>query len=138
MTNQPKFFLCKHCNNLMHLINASGVPVVCCGETMAELIANTVDAAVEKHLPMVKAAQQCVCGCTCGSALAIEVGSVHHPMLAEHYIDFLYVQTENGGKLHRLSVGGEPTATICCCDGKPVAVYAYCNLHGMWKTDDVA
>ena len=133
MNNQPKFFLCKHCGNLAQLINASGVPMICCGEAMAELVANTVDAAVEKHLPVVKMAQSC--GCGCNNAIVIEVGSVHHPMVAEHYIDFLYVATENGSKLHQLNVGGEPTATLCCCDGKPVAVYAYCNLHGMWKTD---
>ncbi|MCL2446016.1 MAG: desulfoferrodoxin [Oscillospiraceae bacterium] len=128
-----KFFLCKQCGNLIATINASGVPMICCGEAMAELVANTVDAAVEKHLPVVKTAQQCACGCN--NALHIEVGSVHHPMLAEHYIDFLWITTEHGGKLRRLNIGGEPTATICCCDDKPMAVYAYCNLHGMWKTD---
>lgn len=131
MTNQPKFLLCQHCRNLITPINASGVAMQCCGQAMAELVSNTVDAAVEKHLPAVKTTQPCACGCNC--ALTVEVGSVHHPMLAEHYIDFLFVATENGGKLHRLAIGGEPTATICCCDSKPTAVYAYCNLHGMWK-----
>ena len=129
-----RFYICKHCGNLAGLIDNKGVPMVCCGEKMAELVPNTVEASVEKHLPVVKKADECACGCTCGSALTIEVGSAAHPMLEEHHIGFIYIETENGGKRHRLNVGQEPVIKVCCCDDAPVAVYAWCNLHGLWKT----
>ncbi|MCL2299770.1 MAG: desulfoferrodoxin [Firmicutes bacterium] len=130
-----RFFVCKHCGNLAGLVENKGVPMVCCGEKMSELIPNTADAAFEKHVPVVKKAEQCACGCTCGSALTIEVGGTHHPMLEAHHIGFIYVETENGGKRRGLKIGEEPEVKVCCCDDKPVAVYAWCNLHGLWKTE---
>jgi len=135
MCGKQKFFVCKHCGNLIGLIDNKGASLVCCGEKMTELIANTADAAHEKHVPTVKKAEECACGCKCGNTLTVEVGSTHHPMQEEHFISFIYVETENGGKRRCLKIGQEPAATICCCDDKPVAVYAYCNLHGLWKTE---
>jgi superoxide reductase len=103
----------------------SRVPVVCCGEQMQELVPNTVDASNEKHVPFVTRINDC--------KIKVEVGSVAHPMLPEHHICFIYVETENGGI--RVDLKDKPEAEICTCNGKPVAVYEYCNLHGLWKTE---
>ena len=88
---------------------------------------NTVDASVEKHLPMVTRLDDC--------RIKVEVGSVPHPMTEDHHIAFIYVETENGGIRIDLSHEGKAEAEICVCSGKPVAVYEYCNLHGVWKTE---
>jgi len=135
MCGNQKFFICRHCGNLAGLIDNKGVPMVCCGEKMTELVANTADAAHEKHVPVVKKAEECACGCKCGSALTVEIGSAHHPMQEAHYISFIYVETENGGKRRCLKIGQKPVIKVCCCDDNPVAVYAYCNLHGLWKAE---
>ena len=129
MCGKQKFFICKHCGNLIGLIDDKGVPMICCGEKMTELIANTVEASVEKHLPEVI---NCCCGDDCFS---VKVGSVLHPMEQAHHISFVYVETERGGQRKCLKVGEEPTLEFCFADDKPVAVYAYCNLHGLWKTE---
>ena len=135
MSVNQKFFICNHCGNMVGLIDDKGVPIMCCGEEMMLLEPNTVDAAHEKHIPVVRKAEECVCGCTCGNALIVEVGSTPHPMTDEHNISFIFIETENGGKRRCLKVGQEPIIKVCCCDDKPVAVYAYCNLHGLWKAE---
>mgnify|MGYP003318022626 FL=1 len=119
-----KFFKCRHCGNVIEKIVDSDVPVVCCGEKMEELVANTVEASVEKHLPVVTRIDDCT--------IKVEVGSVAHPMLPEHHIAFIYVETENGGI--RVNLSDKPEAVICPCSSRPIAVYEYCNLHGLWKT----
>ncbi|MCL2135188.1 MAG: desulfoferrodoxin [Candidatus Bathyarchaeota archaeon] len=124
MRNQ-KFFICKHCGNLVELIDDKGVSLVCCGEKMSELIPNTVDASMEKHLPVVVVSDD---------RLHVEVGSVLHPMQEEHYIPFVYVETEHGGQRKYLKPGEEPKLTFSFSNDKAIAVYAYCNLHGLWKT----
>ena len=120
-----KFYKCRHCGNVITKVVDSSVPVVCCGEKMEELIANTVDASAEKHVPVVTKIDDC--------NIKVEVGSVAHPMLPEHHIAFIYVETENGGI--RVDLKEKPEAVICTCSDKPVAVYEYCNLHGLWKTE---
>ena len=119
-----KFFKCRHCGNVITKVVDAGVPVVCCGEKMEELIPNTVDASGEKHLPVVTRINDC--------SIKIEVGSVAHPMLPEHHIVFIYVETEDGGI--RADLKDKPEAVVCTCTSKPIAVYEYCNLHGLWKT----
>ena len=84
MYGNQKFFVCKQCGNLIGMIDNKGVPLVCCGETMTGLVPNTVDAAHEKHVPVVKKAEECTCGCKCGSALIVEIGNTHHPMQEDH------------------------------------------------------
>ena len=84
-----KFYKCRHCGNVIGKVVDSGVPVVCCGEKMEELVANTVDASAEKHVPVVTKIDDCT--------IKVEVGSVAHPMQPEHHISFIYVETENGG-----------------------------------------
>ena len=120
-----RFFKCNHCGNVVEKVVDSGVPVVCCGEKMQELTVNTVDASVEKHLPVVTRVDDC--------HIKVEVGSVAHPMTEEHHIAFIFVETENGGI--RIDLKDVPMAKICTCNGRPIAVYEYCNLHGLWKID---
>ena len=119
-----KFYICRHCGNVIEKVVDSKVPVVCCGEKMEELIPNTVEASEEKHLPVVTRIDDCT--------IKVEVGSVAHPMLPEHHIAFIYVETENGGI--RVNLSDKPEAVICTCSSRPIAVYEYCNLHGLWKT----
>ena len=126
MSKSQKFFVCKRCGNMVGFIDDKGVPLVCCGENMAELVSNTVDASKEKHLPAVSVS---------GNSIGVQVGSVAHPMTDEHHIAFVYVETERGGQRKSLKVGEEPKLAFSVVDDKPVAVYAYCNLHGMWKTE---
>ncbi len=125
MSKEPKFFICKHCGNIITLLEDSGVPVVCCGENMKELTANTTDGAQEKHVPAVEKE---------GNKLSVAVGSVLHPMLPEHHIAWIYLQTNLGGQFKYLEVGAEPKAEFILSEGEtPVAAFEYCNLHGLWK-----
>ena len=135
MCSNQKFFICKHCGNLIGFIEDKKVPMMCCGEKMTELVPNTVEASVEKHLPAVDVKEgRCSCGCDC-NCLSVQVGSVLHPMEEAHHISFIYVETEQGGQRKCLNVGEEPKLEFCVTNDKPVAVYAYCNLHGLWKTE---
>ena len=126
MSTSHKFFRCDHCGNLSGLISDMGVPLVCCGQKMTELVPNTAEASTEKHLPSVTASV---------NSIGVQVGSVPHPMEEGHRIEFVFVETEKGGQRKRLSTGAEPKCDFCFSDDKPVAVYAYCNLHGLWKTE---
>jgi len=122
--NETRFFICKKCGNVVGVLYSSGVPLVCCGEEMQPLEANTVDASREKHVPIVTVS---------GDTVTVEVGSVAHPMTPEHYIGFIYLLTERGGQRKALSSGDAPRATFRVIADKPKAVYAYCNLHGLWS-----
>ena len=121
-----KFFICEHCGNLVGVINDAGVPMMCCGQKMTQLIPGTVEASVEKHLPVVTVD---------GDKVKVEIGSVAHPMAEEHSILWVYLQTDKGGQRKNLAVGEAPVAEFSLLNEKPVAVYAYCNLHGLWKTE---
>ena len=126
MYENQKFFICKHCGNLTGLIDNKGVPMVCCEEKMVDLIPNTVEASMEKHLPVVTVSE---------GIISVQVGSVAHPMEDAHNIAFVYMETERGGQRKCLKSGEKPTLEFCVVGDKPVAVYAYCNLHGLWKTE---
>ena len=125
MSNQ-KFYICEHCGNLVGMINDAGVPLMCCGKKMKKLEAGVVEASHEKHIPAVKVD---------GNVVHVSVGSVEHPMLAEHSILWVYLQTDKGGQRKNLEVGKAPVVSFALTDEKPVAVYAYCNLHGLWKAE---
>ena len=125
--NGFKAFKCLHCGNIIAMIDASGVPLVCCGENMHELKANTTDGAKEKHVPVVSVS---------AGKVEVSVGSVEHPMLPEHHIAWVVLETEHGNQIKYLDVTGKPKAEFAVSDGdKPVAVYEYCNLHGLWKAE---
>ena len=124
---KAKFYICRHCGNLIGMIHDAGVPVVCCGEKMEALIPNTVEASGEKHLPVVTVED---------GAISVNVGAVDHPMVPEHFIEWVYLQTKKGGCRKGLLPGEEPNVTFCVEEGdEAVAVYAYCNLHGLWMTE---
>ena len=120
-----KFYKCRHCGNVIMKVVDSRVPVVCCGEKMEELVPGIMEASVEKHLPVITWLDF--------NVMKVEVGSVAHPMLPEHHIAFVYVETENGGI--RVDLNDKPEAVIALGEEKAVAVYEYCNLHGLWKTE---
>lgn len=122
---EVKFFICKHCGNFVATIFHSGVTPVCCGEPMTELKPNTVDAAQEKHVPVVSVS---------GGKVTVKVGSVPHPMVPEHYIQWILLETKKGEQRKALNPGDKPEAVFVLEDDEPVAAYEYCNLHGLWKT----
>ena len=120
-----KFYVCKHCGNIITYFNNAGVPVVCCGEKMSELIPGTTDAAVEKHVPVVSVD---------GNVVTVKVGAVEHPMLDVHYIQWIVLETNQGNYIKNLVPGQAPQASFILADGEQaVAAYEYCNLHGLWK-----
>lgn len=123
---QNRFFICRRCKNMIGMIYNSGVPLVCCGEKMEQLVANTTDGANEKHLPVIKQS---------GNNVVVEVSTVAHPMVKEHYIMWIYLETAKGGQRKALLPGDKPVATFAITDDdKVIAAYEYCNLHGLWKT----
>jgi len=126
MCGKQKFFLCEHCGNMVGLISDPGAPLVCCGDKMKELVPNTAEAAVEKHIPAVTVDGDCV---------SVQVGSTLHPMEDAHHISFVYVDTECGGQRKCLKTGEDAKVNFVLTDDKPVAVLAYCNLHGLWKVE---
>ena len=128
-----KFFKCRHCGNVIHKVVDSKVMVVCCGEVMEELIPNTVEASFEKHVPFVTRVFECDCEGSCESMMKIQIGSEPHPMTPEHHIAFIYVEYPTGGML--INLKDKPEAVICACHEKPIAIYEYCNLHGLWKLE---
>ena len=120
-----KFFRCEHCGNIIEMVEDKGVPVVCCGQRMTELVAGTSDGAREKHFPVYEVKDNIV---------HVKVGEAAHPMIPEHYIEWIVLQTKNGVQRKELNPGDKPEACFALCDGDEVeAVYAYCNLHGLWK-----
>ena len=119
-----KFYKCEDCQSVAMEIIAGQ----CAGEkNYREIPANTVDASQEKHVPVVERE---------GDTLTVKVGSVEHPMLEEHYIMLIYLETCSGGQLRKLKPGDEPKAVFEIPEGQtPKAVYEYCNIHGLWKTE---
>ena len=122
---EQKFYICAHCGNIIAYVKNSGVPVMCCGEKMQEIVPGTVDASLEKHVPVYTVE---------GNKVCVKVGAVTHPMQEEHYIQWISLQTKQGNQRKVLKPGDAPEACFCLCDGDEVeAVYEYCNLHGLWK-----
>lgn len=119
-----KFYKCETCGNVVVKLVDTGVPIVCCGKKMEELVPNTVDASNEKHVPVVSWIND--------NTIKVDVGSVAHPMEAAHHIAFIYVETDKGGI--KIDLKDKPEAVIALGDAKPIAVYEYCNLHGLWMT----
>ena len=119
-----KFYRCEHCGNIITKLNDSGVPVVCCGEPMKELVPGATDGAYEKHVPFVTVE---------GNTVKVQIGEVEHPMLEEHYIQFIALETGNGCQIKYFKPQEKPVAEFVVAEGdSAVAVYEYCNLHGLW------
>ncbi|MGI5976679.1 MAG: desulfoferrodoxin family protein [Candidatus Limivicinus sp.] len=120
------FKICRRCGNLVEMVHNSKIPVICCGEPMEELVPNSVEASGEKHVPVVTEN---------GTELKVSVGSAAHPMLPEHFIQWIVLETDQGVMRKNLQPGEAPSAVFNFGEARPIAVYAYCNLHGLWKTE---
>ena len=122
---EQKFFLCTRCGGVAELIGNEGAPASFCGEDLKELVPGTTEGAQEKHIPVYEVE---------GNTVKVRVGSVDHPMLPEHYIAWISLQTKQGSQRKLLRPGDPPAACFALCGGDEVeAVYAYCNLHSLWK-----
>ena len=121
-----KFYKCSHCGNIVAFVENKGVPVMCCGQKMDELVPNTTDAAGEKHVPVYEVKD---------GTVTVTVGSVEHPRLEEHYIQWVALETKQGNQRKLLAPGQKPEVKFAITpDDEVVAVYEYCNLHGLWKS----
>lgn len=122
---EQRFFICEHCGNIIAMVKPSGVPVVCCGKIMKELIPGTSDAATEKHVPVYTIDNNIV---------KVQVGETVHPMFPEHFIEWVSLQTKHGNQRKVLTPETSPEVTFLIDANDEVeTVYAYCNLHGLWK-----
>lgn len=120
-----KFLKCNRCGNIVAVVKESGVKIQCCGKDMEEIIPGTVEASKEKHIPVYLVN---------GNEVTIRVGSVDHPMQDVHYIEWVMLQTKFGNQRRMLKPNDAPEVKFALLDNdEVVAVYAYCNLHGLWK-----
>ncbi len=122
---EMKFYRCKHCGQIIAIVKKTGAKIVCCGEEMEEIIPGSVDASLEKHVPVYEVK---------GNEVIVKIGSVDHPMIPEHYIEWVAIQTNNGNQRKTLKPNEAPVVKFALGEGDKVeAVYAYCNLHGLWR-----
>jgi superoxide reductase len=122
---KQRFFICEHCGNIVTKVKDSGVHVICCGQKMTEIIPGTTDASVEKHVPVYQVKD---------NKVFVTVGSVEHPMVPEHYIEWVSLQTKLGNQMKELKPGDAPKVCFALCEDDEIeAIYAYCNLHSLWK-----
>lgn len=121
---EQKFLKCEKCGNIVAVVKESKVPVMCCGQKMEQIIPGTVEASREKHIPEYEVKD---------NKVYVTVGSVEHPMTEEHYIEWVSVQTKQGNQRKQLKPNQAPKVCFSLCECDEVeAVYAYCNLHGLW------
>lgn len=123
---ENRFFICNHCGNVMGLLEDSGVPIICCGEPMEHMDPDESDGAKEKHLPVVDVQE---------NRVRVTVGEVEHPMSDDHSIHWVYLSTTHGGHRKCLAIDHPPVCEFLLTDEEPLAVFAYCNLHGLYKTE---
>ena len=129
MTKRMEVYKCDICGNIVEMLHTGKGQLVCCGKPMKLLEEGTVDAAKEKHIPVVEVE---------GDEVRVNVGSVPHPMIEKHYIEWIEIVDEECGRILRkyLKFGEEPEAHFhVCCDCKEhIYARAYCNIHGLWKS----
>ena len=120
-----RLYRCEHCGNIAIKVIDAGVPMMCCGQKMVELIPSSTDAAVEKHVPVVTRE---------GDIVTVDVGSVAHPMTEAHLINLIILDTTAGVQIAELHADDVPQAKFALLSGAEVKkAYAYCNLHGLWS-----
>ncbi len=120
-----KFYVCAHCGNIVEMVHDVGVKPFCCGQKMDELIPGAVEASGEKHIPLVSVND---------GVVEVNVGSVDHPMVDVHWIEWVQLLTDKGSYRKWLNPNEAPHVKFYIHNEKPLEVYAYCNLHGLWKT----
>ena len=122
---EKEFFICNHCGNIITKLTDKKVPVFCCGEKMNQIQAGTIEASAEKHIPV----------CVVEDRIAlINIGSIEHPMTNEHYIEWVVIHTNKGEHFAHLSPQDKPFVKFALIEDETVSnVFAYCNLHGLWK-----
>ena len=125
MTKQHEIYRCAICGNIVEVTNAAAGQLVCCGQPMKLLEGNTSDGALEKHVPVVEKIE---------GGYKVSVGSVAHPMLPEHYIQWIELVTPTRILRKHLQPGEEPVA-VFMTDEQMVVAREYCNLHGLWKAE---
>lgn len=125
MERKSNFFICDKCKNLVNMITCSGERISCCGAEMKNMEPEYTDEGAGKHQPVVKRR---------GDIISVNVGSESHPMTERHAISWVALVTNKGTHRKFLVPGEEPVVTFAITDELPVAVYSYCNLHGLWKT----
>lgn len=124
---QLKFFICRHCGKIIAIVKDSKVPTYCCGEVMEELIPGVTEGSEEKHIPVIKIE---------GNTVTVTVGSKLHPSIAEHYIEWILLQTTNGIQQKWIGAGKEPKVDFAILTGERVtAAYEYCNIHKLWRAN---
>ena len=122
---KQKFYVCRHCGNIISLIRDKGVPVYCCSEAMQEIMPGTTEASGEKHIPVYDME---------GNTVHVTVGAVEHPMSEAHYIEWICLETEYVVQYAHLNPTDKPKAKFALCEGDEVrAVYAFCNQHNLWR-----
>ena len=121
-----KFYICPHCRNIAEMVYDTDIPLYCCADKMEELVPGSVEASGEKHIPAVTVD---------GGSVRVNVGSVDHPMEAVHWIEWVQLVTDQGSYRKFLKPGEAPNVEFLLGDEKPLEVYAFCNLHGLWKTE---
>lgn len=121
-----RFLKCDDCDTILGAVGGNIDKIACCGSSIKELIPNTEEASVEKHLPVIELK---------GNLVSVSVGSVEHPMTEEHHIAWVAIETKQGFQRKNLNHTGTPFVEFAMVDGDELkAVYAYCNLHGLWLT----
>ncbi len=122
---EQKFYICKKCGTMVAMVKKGHCIPTCCGDEMEEIIPGTVEASREKHIPVIEQN---------GNIVKVTVGSVLHPMMDVHYIEWISIRTNLGNQRKTLQPNDEPTASFALLDGEElIEAYAYCNLHGLWK-----
>lgn len=122
-----KFYKCDICGNFVEMVKESGVPMMCCGQKMTEIIPASSDGAVEKHVPVYSVTD---------NKVVVNIGEVDHPMLDAHYIEWVAIETDKGAYRIELKPAEAPKVQLALSNDESVInVYAYCNLHGLWKAE---
>lgn len=121
---EQKFLKCEHCGNIVAVVKNVNDSIICCGEKMKQIIPGTIEASREKHIPVYEIQE---------NKVIVNIGSIDHPMVPEHYIEWVSLQTKFGNQRKQLLPNQAPKVCFALCDCDDVeAVYAYCNLHGLW------
>ena len=123
MAKNLEIYKCEACGNIVEVIHPGGGELVCCGEPMKKMVENTVDAAKEKHVPVIEKVE---------GGVKVKVGEVAHPMEEKHYIEWVEIIADGRADRQFFCIGEAPEA-VFKTDAQNLTARGYCNLHGLWK-----